>query len=117
MAPGLFFAGSVEEAVHKSVQEEKYFVAFVTGSSRYPDPPSLPQDASPPPHLWPDDILMIFADEDQESNNWEFDFLPEFHDFLSERGVTLRIIKGSQAAANLASLFPIPKFPTIVIIQ
>jgi hypothetical protein len=76
------------------------------------------------------------SDNEEESTIWENDFLQEatvgaFHiignkcanldhqlaPLLLEKTLLLRLQAGSQEAGFLAAIYPIPKTPTLVIIQ
>ncbi|KAL2758451.1 hypothetical protein ACRALDRAFT_2040631 [Sodiomyces alcalophilus JCM 7366] len=84
----MFFNGTIEEAVATALQENKSVVNFVT-------------------------------DEQEVSQRWENEWLhdPSIASFLRDESVTLRLKAGSVEAGFLANLYPIPKFPTIVIIK
>ncbi|RFU28129.1 hypothetical protein B7463_g8194, partial [Scytalidium lignicola] len=64
-------------------------------------------------------VACFVTDDGDESILWEQDFLrdPPVMNALLEQTVLLRLTANSQEAAYLAAIFPLPKTPTLVIIQ
>ncbi|RYP03996.1 hypothetical protein DL765_010337 [Monosporascus sp. GIB2] len=84
----MFFQGSLQEGINTALQEAKLVVCFVT-------------------------------DEGSESQLWENDFLADesLKSTLESQAVALRLQAGSQEAGFLEALFPVPRKPTLVMIQ
>ncbi|KAI1122210.1 hypothetical protein F5Y10DRAFT_254511 [Nemania abortiva] len=84
----MFFVGSLQEGISTALQESKQVVCFVT-------------------------------DDGPESQQWESEFLTDnsIRPDLESQSVILRLPAGSQEAGYLEALFPVPKKPTIVVIQ
>ncbi|ROT37669.1 hypothetical protein SODALDRAFT_334788 [Sodiomyces alkalinus F11] len=84
----MFFTGTIQEAVATALRENKFVVNFVT-------------------------------DEQEVGQQWENEWLhdPSLVPFLRDESVVLRLKAGSVEAGFLANLYPIPKFPTIIIIK
>ncbi|KAI0011402.1 hypothetical protein F4779DRAFT_226970 [Xylariaceae sp. FL0662B] len=84
----MFFNGSLQDGISTALQHSKLVVCFV-------------------------------VDDGDESQLWENDFLttPSLKSPLEGQAVALRLLAGSQEAAFLEALFPIPKKPTVVIIE
>jgi hypothetical protein len=59
------------------------------------------------------------ADEDEESQQWENEFLVdnEVKTPLERKAVALRLLAGSEEAGYLEALFPVPRKPTVIVIQ
>ncbi|TAQ83493.1 hypothetical protein B7494_g8183 [Chlorociboria aeruginascens] len=84
----MFYEGDLQSGLAKAVEESKFVACFVT-------------------------------DEGGESQLWQDDFLQEpviKSNFLHQT-VLLRLLKDSREATYLAAIFPLPKTPTLVIIQ
>ncbi|KAE8443435.1 hypothetical protein EG329_001832 [Mollisiaceae sp. DMI_Dod_QoI] len=84
----MFYEGDLQSGIGRAVQEDKLVACFVT-------------------------------DDGEESLLWENEFLQEesLKSALLEQTILLRLAAGSQEAAYLAAIFPLPKTPTIVIIK
>ncbi|RYP35161.1 hypothetical protein DL767_003938 [Monosporascus sp. MG133] len=84
----MFFQGSLQEGINTALQEAKLVVCFVT-------------------------------DEESESQLWENEFLTDelLKSSLESQAVALRLRAGSQEAGFLEALFPVPRKPTLVMIQ
>ncbi|KAI1460097.1 hypothetical protein F4805DRAFT_418141 [Annulohypoxylon moriforme] len=84
----VFYEGSLEDAIALAVREEKMVLAFVD-------------------------------DESEESKLWETELCTNeaLQSPLEHYAVSLRLIANSREAGFLEALFPIPKKPTVVIIQ
>ncbi|RYO88966.1 hypothetical protein DL764_008656 [Monosporascus ibericus] len=84
----MFFQGSLQEGINAALQEAKLVVCFVT-------------------------------DEGGESLLWENEFLTDesLKSSLESQAVALRLQDGSQEAGFLEALFPLPRKPTLVMIQ
>ncbi|KAI1824994.1 hypothetical protein F4861DRAFT_218349 [Xylaria intraflava] len=84
----MFFEGSLQEGISTALQQSKQVVCFVT-------------------------------DDGSESQQWENEFLT--HDSirsgLEAESVILRLVAGSEESGYLEALFPLPKKPTVVVIQ
>ncbi|KAJ2894016.1 hypothetical protein MKZ38_008018 [Zalerion maritima] len=61
-------------------------------------------------------LVAFVTDENYEGQIWESDFIPEIREQLLEKAITIKLVAGTQDAGFLASMFPIPKHPTVVII-
>ncbi|KAI0838193.1 hypothetical protein F5Y06DRAFT_52070 [Hypoxylon sp. FL0890] len=88
MASNVFFQGSLQDGISLAIQQAKMVLAFVT-------------------------------DGGEESQSWESELLTNdsLKSPLESYAVALRLPAGSEEAGYLEALFPIPKKPTIVIIQ
>ncbi|KAI2634907.1 hypothetical protein GGS26DRAFT_530225 [Hypomontagnella submonticulosa] len=88
MAHGVFFDGNLQDGIALAIQQTKMVLAFVTDSS-------------------------------EESQLWENELLTNdsLKSPLENHAVALRLVAGSEEAGFLEALFPIPKKPTVVIIQ
>ncbi|KAK0390766.1 hypothetical protein NLU13_0269 [Sarocladium strictum] len=64
-------------------------------------------------------VLCFVTDEQEESQNWEDDFLKDesLAELIDTQSVALRLMAGSEEAGYLAQIFPLPKTPTVVIIK
>ncbi|KAL6917565.1 hypothetical protein FSHL1_008995 [Fusarium sambucinum] len=64
-------------------------------------------------------VLCFVVDETDESTQWENEFLTDdtLSDLLNEKTVALRLQAGSEEAGYLAQIFPLPRTPTVVIIN
>ncbi|KAI5922301.1 hypothetical protein F4810DRAFT_674261 [Camillea tinctor] len=84
----MFFQGSLQEGISTALQQSKLVVCFVT-------------------------------DNGTESQQWENEYLPDdsLKTHLESQAVVLRLVAGSEEAGFLEALFPVPKKPTVVIIQ
>ncbi|RWA07912.1 hypothetical protein EKO27_g7194 [Xylaria grammica] len=84
----MFFEGTLQEGISTALQQSKQVVCFVT-------------------------------DGESESQQWEDEFLTDdsIRPGLESQSVILRLLAGSEEAGYLEALFPVPKKPTIVIIQ
>lgn len=84
----MFFAGTLEQGISTALQQSKQVVCFVT-------------------------------DGEEESQQWEDDFLTDetVKTHLQTHAVTLRLQAGSTEAGYLEALFPVPRKPTLVIIE
>ncbi|RYP79563.1 hypothetical protein DL770_006609 [Monosporascus sp. CRB-9-2] len=84
----MFFQGSLQDGINTALQESKLVVCFVT-------------------------------DEESESQLWENEFLTDelLKLSLESQAVALRLRAGSQEAGFLEALFPVPRKPTLVMIQ
>lgn len=84
----MFFEGSLQDGISTALQHAKQVVCFV-------------------------------ADDGSESQLWEDEFLTDdaIRPELESQSVVLKLPAGSQEAGYLEALFPIPKKPTIVVIQ
>ncbi|TGJ80158.1 hypothetical protein E0Z10_g8596 [Xylaria hypoxylon] len=84
----MFFKGSLQEGISTALQQSKQVVCFVT-------------------------------DGESESQQWEDEFLTDdsIRSGLESQSVILRLLAGSEEAGYLEALFPVPKKPTIVVIQ
>ncbi|KAK8074910.1 hypothetical protein PG997_009573 [Apiospora hydei] len=83
----MFFSGSLQEGISRALEQTKNVVCFVT-------------------------------DEGDESQQWE-EFLaePTVKAALDSHAVSLRLKAGSEEAGYLEALFPVPRKPTLIIIQ
>ncbi|KAI1804777.1 hypothetical protein F4811DRAFT_259738 [Daldinia bambusicola] len=88
MSDGVFFEGSLQDGINLAIQQSKMVLAFVTESG----------DES---QLWEDELR---TNESLKAP-------------LEHQAVSLRLQAGSEEAGFLEALFPIPKKPTVVIIQ
>ncbi|KAI1140677.1 hypothetical protein F5Y05DRAFT_282212 [Hypoxylon sp. FL0543] len=88
MASNVFFQGSLQDGISLAIQQARMVLAFVT-------------------------------DGGDESQSWENELLTNdsLKSPLESYAVALRLPAGSEEAGYLEALFPIPKKPTIVIIQ
>ncbi|KAI0450318.1 hypothetical protein F5B21DRAFT_439018 [Xylaria acuta] len=84
----MFFEGSLQDGISTALQQSKQVVCFVT-------------------------------DDGSESQQWENEFLRDdsIRPGLESQSVILRLPAGSEEAGYLEALFPVPKKPTVVIIQ
>ncbi|KAI0534408.1 hypothetical protein GGR58DRAFT_483037 [Xylaria digitata] len=84
----MFFQGSLQDGISIALQQSKQVVCFVT-------------------------------DGESESQQWENEFLTDdsIRPGLESQSVILRLLAGSEEAGYLEALFPVPKKPTIVVIQ
>ncbi|RDW77415.1 hypothetical protein BP6252_05468 [Coleophoma cylindrospora] len=84
----MFYEGDLQSGITKAVQESKLVACFVT-------------------------------DDGDESRSWEHDFLQDsdLKAALVEQTILLRLQASSTEAGYLAAIFPLPKTPTLVIIQ
>ncbi|KAK7962401.1 UBX domain-containing protein 4 [Apiospora aurea] len=84
----MFFSGSLQEGISRALEQTKNVVCFVT-------------------------------DEGDESQQWEEEFLaePSVKAALDSDAVSLRLKAGSEEAGYLEALFPVPRKPTLIIIQ
>ncbi|KAI1077473.1 hypothetical protein F5B20DRAFT_551351 [Whalleya microplaca] len=84
----MFFDGSLQDGIATALEQSKLVVCFVT-------------------------------DDGDESQLWENDFLTDapLKSPLESQAVVLRLLAGSQEAGFLEALFPVPKKPTVVVIQ
>ncbi|KAI0869705.1 hypothetical protein GGS24DRAFT_511665 [Hypoxylon argillaceum] len=84
----MFFEGSLQDGISTALQQSKKVVCFVT-------------------------------DGGTESEQWENEFLTDdsIRSDLESQSVILRLSAGSEEAGYLEALFPVPKKPTIVVIQ
>ncbi|KAI0425878.1 hypothetical protein F5Y09DRAFT_320611 [Xylaria sp. FL1042] len=85
----MFFEGSLQDGISAALQQSKQVVCFVTD------------------------------DDKTESQNWEDELLTNdsIRPGLERSSVILRLPAGSEEAGYLEALFPVPKKPTIVVIQ
>ncbi|KAI2472315.1 hypothetical protein F4781DRAFT_384142 [Annulohypoxylon bovei var. microspora] len=88
MDRNVFYEGSLEDAISLAIKEAKMVLAFVDDGS-------------------------------EESELWEAEFRTNeiLQSSLDKYAVSLRLLANSREAGFLEALFPIPKKPTIVIIQ
>ena len=107
----VFFAGALHEGIATALQQSKHVVCFVTGkqASGRARPPMLDRKAH----------TCVHADEDEESQRWETDYLVDdgVQESLRSEAITLRLVAGSDEAGSLEALFPVPKKPTVVVIK
>ncbi|KAI0125066.1 hypothetical protein BJ170DRAFT_597902 [Xylariales sp. AK1849] len=84
----MFFQGTLQEGISTALQQTKQVVCFVT-------------------------------DEGDESQQWENEFLLDdaVKVPIETRSVALRLLSGSEEAGYLEALFPVPRKPTLVVIQ
>jgi len=84
----MFYKGNLQEAIQFAVQQSKLVVCFVT-------------------------------DEEPSSTRWEAEYLTDeaIKDKLAQNAVVLRLVAGTEEAGFLEALFPIPRKPTVVMIQ
>ncbi|KAI1748812.1 hypothetical protein F4782DRAFT_515824 [Xylaria castorea] len=84
----MFFGGSLQDGISTALQQSKQVVCFIT-------------------------------DDGSESQQWENEFLIDdsIRPGLESHSVILRLTAGSEEAGYLEALFPVPKKPTVVIIQ
>ncbi|KAF2966780.1 hypothetical protein GQX73_g6810 [Xylaria multiplex] len=84
----MFFQGSLQDGISTALQQSKQVVCFVT-------------------------------DGESESQQWEDEFLTDdsIQPGLESQSVILKLVAGSEEAGYLEALFPVPKKPTIVVIQ
>ncbi|KAH8194946.1 hypothetical protein TruAng_010887 [Truncatella angustata] len=84
----MFFKGTLQEGISTALQQSKQVICFVTDGS-------------------------------DESEQWETEFLAEdrVKGPLETQAVTLRLQAGSEEAGYLEALFPVPRKPTVVVIQ
>ncbi|KAI1662870.1 hypothetical protein F4813DRAFT_342208 [Daldinia decipiens] len=88
MSESVFFQGSLQDGISLAIQQTKMVLAFVTDSG----------DES---QLWENELL---TNDSLKSP-------------LKNQALALRLQAGSEEAGFLEALFPIPKKPTVVIIQ
>ncbi|RCI09568.1 hypothetical protein L249_3909 [Ophiocordyceps polyrhachis-furcata BCC 54312] len=64
-------------------------------------------------------LVHLGSDDNEESKTWENDFLREqpLDELIASRAIALRLEAGSESAAFLAQIFPLPKTPTVVIMK
>ncbi|KAL6410210.1 UBX domain-containing protein 7 [Ilyonectria robusta] len=64
-------------------------------------------------------VLCFVTDESEESTQWENEFLLDesLSKLIKDQSVALRLTAGSDEAGYLAQIFPLPRTPTVVIIQ
>ncbi|KAI1380002.1 hypothetical protein F4677DRAFT_301474 [Hypoxylon crocopeplum] len=88
MEHNIFFEGSLQDGISLAIQQSKMVVAFVT-------------------------------DGGDDSQAWENEFCTNesLRSPLESQAVALRLPVGSEEAGFLEALFPVPKKPTVVIIQ
>ncbi|KAI0119714.1 hypothetical protein F4814DRAFT_413065 [Daldinia grandis] len=88
MSESVFFQGSLQDGISLAIQQSRMVLAFVT-------------------------------DNEDESQLWENELLTNdsLKSPLENQAVALRLQAGSEEAGFLEALFPIPKKPTVVIIQ
>lgn len=108
----MFFAGTLEQGISTALQQSKQVVCFVTGKKK---PPPSPAFAGTRDQV----AKMGLADGEEESQQWEDDFLTDetVKTHLQTHAVTLRLQAGSTEAGYLEALFPVPRKPTLVIIE
>ncbi|KAK8016291.1 UBX domain-containing protein 4 [Apiospora rasikravindrae] len=84
----MFFSGTLQEGISRALEQSKNVVCFVT-------------------------------DEGDESQQWEDEFLAEttVKATLDSHAVALRLKAGSEEAGYLEALFPVPRKPTLIVIQ
>ncbi|KAI1736311.1 hypothetical protein F4680DRAFT_469230 [Xylaria scruposa] len=84
----MFFEGTLQDGISTALQQSKQVVCFVT-------------------------------DDGSESQQWENEFLVDdsIRPSLESQSVILKLTAGSEEAGYLEALFPVPKKPTVVIIQ
>ncbi|KAK7983931.1 UBX domain-containing protein 4 [Apiospora arundinis] len=84
----MFFSGTLQEGISRALEQSKNVVCFVT-------------------------------DEEDESQQWENEFLTETtaKSALGSAAVALRLKAGSEEAGYLEALFPVPRKPTLIVIQ
>ncbi|KAI0913112.1 hypothetical protein F4823DRAFT_106001 [Ustulina deusta] len=84
----MFFEGSLQDGISLALQQSKQVVCFV-------------------------------RDDGSESQQWEDEFLTDdsIRSGLESQSVILRLPAGSEEAGFLEALFPVPKKPTVVVIQ
>ncbi|KAK7914608.1 hypothetical protein PG985_012311 [Apiospora marii] len=84
----MFFSGTLQEGISKALEQTKNVVCFVT-------------------------------DEGDGSQQWEDEFLaePTVQSALDSYAVALRLKAGSEEAGYLEALFPVPRKPTLIVIQ
>ncbi|KAI1176438.1 hypothetical protein F4777DRAFT_266992 [Nemania sp. FL0916] len=84
----MFFEGTLQDGISTALQQAKQVVCFVT-------------------------------DDGTESQQWENEFLKDdsIRPELESQSVLLRLVAGTEEAGYLEALFPIPKKPTVVVIQ
>ncbi|KAI0509605.1 hypothetical protein F5B22DRAFT_648839 [Xylaria bambusicola] len=84
----MFFQGSLQDGISTALQQSKQVVCLVT-------------------------------DDGVESQQWENEFLADdsIRPGLESSSVVLRLLAGSEEAGYLEALFPVPKKPTVVVIQ
>ncbi|KAI1116593.1 hypothetical protein F5Y14DRAFT_405887 [Nemania sp. NC0429] len=84
----MFFEGSLQDGISTALQQAKQVVCFIT-------------------------------DDGTESQEWENKFLTDdaIRPELASQSIVLRLPAGSEEAGYLEALFPVPKKPTIVVIQ
>lgn len=104
----MFFQGTLQEGISTALQQSKQVVCFVTGT------PHLEANQSVMSHL-----LTRWADDGGEGTQWETEFLADgsVKGTLRSQAVTLRLQAGSEEAGYLEALFPVPRKPTVVVIQ
>ncbi|KAI1463669.1 uncharacterized protein F4812DRAFT_237451 [Daldinia caldariorum] len=88
MPDGTFFEGSLQDGINLAIQQSKMVLAFVTDSG---------------------DESQLWEDELRTNDSLKAP--------LEHQAVALRLQAGSEEAGFLEALFPIPKKPTVVIIQ
>lgn len=103
----MFFQGSLQDGISTAVQQAKQVVCFVTGK--------YSQNA----FLASRNITDVCKDEGDESQQWEDEFLTEasVQGPLQSNSIALRLVAGSEEAGFLEALFPVPRKPTLVVIQ
>ncbi|KAK8064960.1 hypothetical protein PG994_007598 [Apiospora phragmitis] len=84
----MFFSGTLQEGISRALEQTKNVVCFVT-------------------------------DDGDESRQWEDEFLAEssVKSALDSYAVALRLKAGSEEAGYLEALFPVPRKPTLIVIQ
>ncbi|RKF60206.1 putative ubx domain-containing protein [Erysiphe neolycopersici] len=100
----MFYEGDLQSAVSEAVKESKLVACFVTAPTRLTD------------------CLWAFIDNGEESQLWETEFLQDhkvgrIKEMLSDQSILLRLETGSKEAGYLTAIFPIPKTPTLVVIN
>ncbi|RDA89384.1 hypothetical protein CP532_6156 [Ophiocordyceps camponoti-leonardi (nom. inval.)] len=108
----MFYQGSLQEGISAAVGQQKLVVCFVT--SKFFSALSLRCGCDSGEA---DEILR--SDDNEESKTWENDFLRErpLDELIASRAIALRLEAGSESAAFLAQIFPLPQTPTVVIMK
>ncbi|EEY15909.1 predicted protein [Verticillium alfalfae VaMs.102] len=105
----MFFEGSLQEGIAAALLQGKPVACFVTGMH--------PMPTTVVPHLNP--TLTCLTDDGEESRTWLDDYMQDapIKNLLSNQAILMRLEAGSEEAAHLAAIFPLPKTPTLVIIK
>ena len=106
----MFYEGDLQAGINKAIEEGKLVACFVRGEE-------MQFHISTP--FWQAAADKIALDGNEESILWENDFLKDAQVayLFNTKTVFLCLEAGSQEASYLAAIYPLPKTPTLVIIQ